>query len=170
MAVVIKGKLIFLEHPRTASTSMRTALQKIGGKTKSRHTLFLPERNEMIACTVRNPFDVLVSWWLIIGARYGFKTFKDFVRRCDNDFMVKQGNLFYFAHHAHFILRFENLQNDLDRMLDRLRLARVQLPHLNGTSKKLSYHNYYDPETIKIVAERFRSELLAFHYSFETGL
>ncbi len=170
MAVVIRGKLIYLEHPRTASTSMRTALQKIGGRTKSRHTLFLPERGEKVMSVVRNPFDVLVSWWLIIGERQGFQTFKDFVTNCKDPFMVQRGNLFYFAHHSQYILKFENLQADLDRVLSGLRLPHVELPHLNGTVKRVGFRSYYDPETIKIVAKRFRSELLAFNYKFESSL
>ncbi len=167
MAVVVKGKLVYLEHPRTASTSMRIALQRLGGKTKSRHTLFLPERGEKVMSVVRNPFDVLVSWWHIIGARQGFKTFKDFVANCEDPFMVQRGNLFYFAHHCQYIIKFEYLQHELNHVLDLVGLPHVELPHLNGTAKKLGFRSYYDPETIRLVVKRFRSELLAFNYRFE---
>ncbi len=167
MAVLIPRKLIYLEHPRTGSTAIREALAKLPtAKTKSRHTLFLPERGEKVMSVVRNPFDCLVSWWLVVKDKWDYPDFKTFVAECNDSFMVRQGNLFYFAKYSDYVIRFEDLQNQLNKVMDQVKLPRMSLRRVNVTDKKLSYHHYYDPKTIDIVKRRFRSELRFFKYRF----
>ncbi len=114
MAVVFHNKLIFFEHPRTASTSLRHVLIQVGGQPHKRHKFIKPRHREKTVSTVRNPFDLLVSWWLIIGERQGFATFQDFIVRCRDPFMVRNERLFYFLE-TDYILRFETLEEDVEQ-------------------------------------------------------
>lgn len=165
MAVVFPDKLVFLEHPRTASTSMRHVLQQVGGKPQKRHAFICARGNEKTVCTVRNPFDLLVSWWEIVGERQGFSTFKDFLIGCRDPFMVRGGKLFYFLE-TDFILRFENLEAELNSVLKIYRIPIVRLPHLQVTIHKHEYRKYYNEETRALVVARFGAEIERFGYEW----
>lgn len=167
MAVIFKGKAVFLEHPRTGSTAVREALKKIGGQPVTRHSYVKAQRDELTVVVIRNPFDVLVSWWLITGEREGYKTFADFlVRGKDRSLMTVGGKLFYYTQHANVILRYENLAFELGNLLRALKLPQVILPQRNKTPRKMPYRSYYIPETISIVEDLYIGELERYGYSF----
>ena len=157
MAVVIKGKLVFLEHPRTASTAVRDALKKIGGQPHTRHTYIKAQRGEVTLATVRIPYDVEVCWWLI-------KTFKEFILGCHDQFMTKNGRLIYYHKHVNVFLQYETLQFDLNIVLDSLNLPTVKLKKYNETKGKRPFDTYYTAETVAIVERRFGQELKEYCY------
>lgn len=64
----------------------------------------------------------------------------------------KKGNLI-----PNFVGRFENLQNDFDYVLKKLKINCVKLPHLNET-KKENWLDYYNEETIKLVNKRYKKD------------
>lgn len=169
MAVIFNGKMVFLEHPRTGSTSVRDALKKIGGQPFTRHEYVAAKRGELTVAAVRNPFDVLVSWYLIIGERQGYNTFKDFLLGCHDQFMTKHGRLFYYHKHVDIFIHYENLQAELNGALRRCGLPSVRLHRYNRTKGKQAYQSYYDDETSEIVRSRFRAELEEYGYGMEPG-
>lgn len=165
MAVIFHNKLIFLEHPRTASTSVRHVLQQVGGKPHKRHVTLAPRHREKTVCTVRNPYDLLVSWWLIIGGRQGFKTFADFVVKCRDPFMVRNEKLFYFLE-TDYVMRFETLEQDLNTLLRKHKIRKVKLPKYNTTKDKKHYTEYYDDVIRALVTARFEEEIKRFGYEW----
>ena len=166
MAVIFRGVAVFLEHPRTGSTALREALKKIGGQPHSRHSFVKARQNEKTIVTVRNPYDVLVSWWLIIGEREGYKTFADFLTRCnDRELMTKDGRLFYYD--GDYTLHYEQLDRDVGMVLRTLGLKQVTLKRRNPTPNKMPYQNYYTPETKAIVERVYGEELARYGYGFE---
>ena len=64
-----------------------------------------------------------------------------------------------------FVVRFERLQADFNTVCDKLNLPRSALPHYNA-SGKAAFRDYYDDETIELVANRFREEIECFGYTF----
>ncbi|MGR9108337.1 MAG: sulfotransferase family 2 domain-containing protein [Gammaproteobacteria bacterium] len=64
-----------------------------------------------------------------------------------------------------FLLRFERLQQDFDRICDILGIGRHPIP-LRNPSKHLPYPNYYDEELIGIVARRFSEDVSLLGYAF----
>ncbi len=64
-----------------------------------------------------------------------------------------------------FVMRFERLQTDFDAVCDKLAISRVALPHYNA-SGKAAFRDYYDEETIELVAKRFHEEIECFGYTF----
>ncbi|MBT8052304.1 MAG: sulfotransferase family protein [Gammaproteobacteria bacterium] len=93
----------------------------------------------------------------------------------------RQGNLL-----VDFIGRFESLQQDFDRICERLDIADSRLPHRNRSDKKSrdlkrklrnalfrngenqwrGMEDFYDDETRKAVAEYYRKDIETFGYEF----
>lgn len=63
--------------------------------------------------------------------------------------------------------RFENLQADLDRILDRLSLPRVVLPRLNAT-RHSNYSCHYTPSGRKRVAQLYARDIDLLGYRFDS--
>ena len=139
---------------------MRHVLKKIGQPHK-RHTVVAGR--EKTVSTVRNPFDLLVSWWLIIGERQGYSNFGDFITNCRDPFMVRREKLFYFLE-TDYILRFENLEEDLNNVLRKHRIRTIKLPHYNATEDKKHFTQYYNDVTRSLVIARFSAEIERFGY------
>jgi hypothetical protein len=86
MAIIVTGKLIYLCHPRTASNAVQRGLRDC--KLKRNVEIHYPHHHirlheiptdhdgrwlphltgtERVITTIRNPFDILVSYWLSRG-------------------------------------------------------------------------------------------------------
>jgi len=66
------------------------------------------------------------------------------------------------------LIHFENLQVEMNELFDELGIERRQIPFLHKTpTKDRSYMEYYDEETLQLVAERYREdfELLGYPIS-----
>jgi len=63
-----------------------------------------------------------------------------------------------------FVMRFESLQDDFDRVCERLDIPLAPLPHRN-VSGKSGYAKYYDSALADFVGTRFHEEIEYFGYS-----
>jgi len=121
---------------------------------------------------VRNPFDKLVS-------AYGYDINWHCKNKIKNDNLdtfaryiksgfgtrLKNSSQYDFTYGCDFIGRFENLQEDINVVCDKIKIPQQQLPHKNK-SKHKSYSEYYDDETKQIVAEKFAKDIEYFGYEF----
>jgi len=135
---------------------------------------------------VRNPFDRTVSLFHYLkGTRHlhentSFRTFCYLIRdrafspvglfnhyglsQCSpqHEWLVdSQGKLI-----VDFIGRFENMQEDYEKLADRLGAHSRSLMHLNRTERE-RYSDYYDEESREIVETFYRGDLDRFGYKFE---
>ncbi len=172
-------KCIFVEVPKTGSTSIRT----IVGFTKQHHQTIveiqkkipLNKFNEYFKFAfVRNPWDRELSLYKYIlrnTKHYYHKQCLQFVNfsaylterpplRQQYDFLSKNGEI-----QVDFIGRFENLQQDFDIVCDKIGLPQHKLPHTNKTQHK-HYTEYYDDETREIVAKKYAKDIEYFGYKF----
>ena len=67
MSYVVKDKLIYLAHPRTASIATERLLATLfnGYKTTPHHQILseIPHtRKELVLTTIRHPADIMASW------------------------------------------------------------------------------------------------------------
>ena len=65
------------------------------------------------------------------------------------------------------ILRFENLNADLERYFDLKRMDRAR--NVTATRKNTSLKDIYNPKTIQIVADWYSKDIEAFGYDFGSG-
>ena len=65
------------------------------------------------------------------------------------------------------VIRFENMQNDFDKVCDKIGIPRQKLIHLNRGNYSKHYSSYYDDETRDMVAKKCKREIEEFSYQFE---
>jgi hypothetical protein len=66
-----------------------------------------------------------------------------------------------------FIGRFENLQEDYSSVCRQLNIEKKELTHKNK-SKKKPYQEYFDQETIDLVAKTYEEDIKYFGYNFNS--
>ncbi len=116
-------------------------------------------------------------------------TFEEFIRNCTDAVKVKESvdHPFTFEQLIHysptfnqldhlsdgegnllvdFVGRFENFQDDLLEVSDRLGIEPSSIPHSNRSPHR-HYSSFYTPETEKIVREKFKRDIEYFGYQFE---
>lgn len=154
MSVRTQVGWIFQAHPRTASTAIEAAL---GGEPSPRHHDWLePTAGEKTFCVVRNPFDVMVSWWLLNGG--GDLT--EFIQTYAHSDLEHDGLLFYHAPRCDEVLFYEHLRWDLSRLFKRP----IHLKRLNRTPDKKHWKTYYTHEAKLALMERYGAEVEQYGY------
>lgn len=170
MAVLLPRKFLFLGTPRAGSTCIHNALRRIPGAVLleqhvRRSTMIEenlgPYRGEPTFLVVRNPYDALVSWWL--RSRTGLP-FAEFLATYENPHFVNDGRLFWLVEDDMELLRYEKLQEDVDRVLAGLGIAPRQLPRVNATRDKEPWQSYYGPREADAANLRFGDEIVRYGY------
>lgn len=137
---------------------------------------------------VRNPFDRLVSCYKnkILEEEYlpiqeGFgkifykgMPFEEFVIKVckipdifsDRHFRSQYSYLYYKDKLiVDYLGKFENLEEDLSYIIDKYKLEAV--PHINKSSIKSDYRDYYTPELVRMVYKRYEDDIIKFNYQKE---
>ena len=158
MPVRIPNHLVFLHHPRTGGTATTRALLGVGGKKvgERNHDFFQATDAELTVCTLRDPYDVLASWF-IMNPKYS--KMSDFLFKYDHSEFRRNHRLFYFAEVSDIHLLYDDLEDCLNTLLNCLGLPNVRIPYLNATSNKAPYMEYYDEESISIVETLYSKDL-----------
>lgn len=162
----VKGELgaTRLEH----ISQQRTRIWKPGGpRSGMTHSSALPTMvrglitgREHVFGVVRNPYDFLATCF----ARRGHgKAFLDFVKNFREDPYVRDGRIYYHDQDCDTLLRYENLQPELNALMRRLDLPEVPLGRHNETQNKQPWETYYTPEAFETVNERFGEEAARFY-------
>lgn len=82
--------------------------------------------------------------------------------RAQADFVTDEDGRVMVSH----LLRAESLQSDFDALCDALSLPRVVLETRNASEHR-DYREYYDPELVQAVADRYRIDVDLFGYRFD---
>lgn len=121
---------------------------------------------------IRNPWDRAISFYFSPHRRYQDWDRNQFIHMLDKlqpmtVFLKLPSNKNNTRpdQNFNFIMRYEKLNEDFSRLCDILRIARRSLPVLNKGNRQ-SYVNYYDPNLIQIVRDRFQEDVELFGYEF----
>lgn len=137
MLIHQETKTAFILHPRCASHSIAEALCDIGFTYSGTHHEIDSEWVKIaksVACVVRNPYDVLVSWYYFQG---GNRTFKEYLKDWPNQWALN--GMFYGLRYCDFVVHYENLSSELNEWLYKIRLPGIILPRENVTKLKLPW-------------------------------
>ena len=68
-----------------------------------------------------------------------------------------------------FVIRYEQLMEDFKKVCESIDVPAKELPNLKSGIRKKDHHysEYYDNETLALVAERNRNDIRLFGYEFE---
>lgn len=140
-------------------------------------------RNYFKFAFVRNPWDKAVSeyhWYL----RYSPPIkFRDWAKSLGNRLKISTNrHILEIGHNipqykyiydnntllVDFVGRFENLQCDFDEVCNRLGIEDSTLPNIEATAAegRKPYKEYYDIETIGIIASVYKKDIELFNYEF----
>lgn len=167
-----KKRLVWLANPKTASQSTADALVNQAGferASRNHHdglTKPADKGQYVVATTVRNHFDAVVSWWFHYNQQ----------RPLDAEFIDHIYKSAYFpifdqfwglhAPASQVILKYERLDEDLNDWLHTHGLPTVELPHM-GVSKPrrgMPAKLFIDKQTAKYIRDRFRDEMERYGY------
>lgn len=121
---------------------------------------------------VRNPYDRFVSAWKYFNdtknlsfEKYVNLDFSKFSRPLNYHYIREQtGDLVENDSFViDYILRFENFQNDFNRLCDILSIPRKKLEH-RRKSKHKPFYEYYDENTSNLVYEMFKNDFKYLNY------
>lgn len=180
MAVALPGKFIYLANQHVASLATAAALdEQIPGTFRmGPHHASLSKLckvrgggrveeiltgHEVSVATVRNPYDWLVTCWL---RRQQGESFEDYVKAMTKGPYIRDGKIQ--GHDAVVTLRWETLEQDLNRFLSRFGYS-VSLPVRNRTPGKSSWVTYYTPGTFRLVNEKFQEDFARLGYPMFTN-
>jgi hypothetical protein len=182
-----KHKFIFIHIPKNAGTSIRNSFnikgydKKVVSKryphsTCSEIKQYCGEKvwNEYYKFAfIRNPFDRLVSFYHFhksdqykhkIGRERAFnQSFKEWVMDI-NDLNVTHSQSYYLDEEINFIGRYENLQNDFNKVCKATKIAEYTLPHYNKSEHK-GWQHYYDDDLQDFVYNRYRLDFNRFTFT-----
>ena len=139
-------------------------------------------RNSISFTVIRNPWDRFISSWEYCKYKSRTRYFKD---KSIKDILLNPPTLeddwFSYWHLTKtqsstmkfknkiigkdYVIRFENLQEDFNKLCDKIGYERMELPHLNKTKHK-EYWEYFDPETNDIFMERYGDDVENLGYTF----
>lgn len=134
---------------------------------------------------VRNPWDLQVSSFHhirrerphLLGGRDNFAEFLRYKLDPDRpyqyhiDTSIERQSDYLVDLHGNvlvdFIGRFESLADDFAAICRRIGLQEPRLAHRRKATDRDDYRKYYDDETARLVAERFRRDIELFGYRFD---
>lgn len=124
--------------------------------------------------SIRNPWDRMLSWYFFDkGSDFQEAEFLKFIKRMDppelemfnsqyNYILRKDG-----TPDINFIIKFENLQDDFNKVCNQIGIPKVSLFKLNVSSNsKVKYQNFYNNKTKDLVAKIFKNDIEYFGYEF----
>ena len=176
----ILDNLAFIAHPKSASTATMEVLRTLGAQLYGNHHEVredwcrpILESDGLVMSTIRNPFDVMVSWYFhYANRRKGvvmepFKEWLPWILDHPNPYLGQ--GMFFGLPWTNRVLRYENLQADFDSALSEVGLEPVAIPLANVSHlrERCPYQEMYIPKLRGLIEQHFEDELSDYGYSFE---
>ena len=178
---VYENKLAFIAHPRTASRSTTDTLKGAGAELWDSHhevdedkVAMVHDAGGLVACTYRNMFDVLVSWFHRANRsslQPDFDPEKEFTPWLET--ILKGGHQFLDREPYHFgfdrcnyHIRYEYLARTLETLLYLCDMPWQPLGSRGVSHRHMDYRLYYSDQTRRQVEDRWALDLEMTRYQF----
>jgi hypothetical protein len=160
-------RVAFLAHPRTASSATGYHLLQLGFElVKSHHHIDNEDLTSMYVVfgAVRDPFDVLVSWYF--NQKREQSCFKEWLPVFMDGCSLMQGTLFPGLKYCSHLIYYESLQVDFNHVMETAELPQTTLTHRNvSKGRSGDYMRYYRDDKIRaLVVDRFRQDFIDLDY------
>jgi len=175
---VIKNQLAFIAHPRVASRATKRAFLAAGAvrhashhKIDERQVREVLGRHGIVCCSVRNMFDVVVSWYHNcnpdeLKSRIEFPAFvKQIINEPERHRYFSTSQYFYGLPYCNRVFRYETLQQDVNQALQDIGKPPFQL-EVVGQSNRKPYQEYYNNTTRRMIENRWGRDLEQTGYEF----
>lgn len=182
-------KFIFIHVNKTAGTSINSCLIRYASKIEVGSTQEIPgpehwdasEYKEYLGSTtfkeyfkfafVRNPWARMLSTYFFSnGGRVDFNEWVKwtFVKKHNRDYKRMYSSFCSWIgdNEINFIGRFENIQTDFQIICDKLNIKSIIVPQINVGKYTEPYEKYYNTESIDIIRQNFRDDILKFNYEY----
>jgi len=169
--MLILDDVSFILHPATGSRSLKQALMKVGADEILTHHEVCPRKaieTRACVCTIRNPYTLVASWYQ--RHRREDETFEDWLKVKLIGPRHYEGppklGLLYGTFWATHIIKFENLQQDLDAVCKELKLPKLPLEHIGKNHRPVQYRRLYfaEPATKNMVLNAYAHHIHEFQY------
>ena len=188
-SVIHKSKKIgFVHNPRTGGAAVSRYLLNYGFVTVKPHAILaaFPVRPKFAFTFVRTPWDRMVSHYYLVcknphnrsynvGAirKMGFKAWFLLLVKYEENSELRIYPKWHlrsqtrYSEGCHFVGRFENLQNDFNKVCGIIGVPSGSLPIFHHhITKHPPYQEVYDDETRKLVAKWFAPDIEQWGYKF----
>lgn len=191
MIILPKQKALFIHNYRTGGTSFADALRlaKVEMIVEGEQHVSLTKRNKVfqayptyeIIGFVRNPWERMVSWYLLLNMNKNVRKIdqsryeiflndtinsddsgKKIFNLCQMDYFMDDNNI----SRKMKIGRFENLEEDARQILDSLSIKINHFPYVNRTCH-FNYRDFYNEKSRTIIAEQCAQDIELFGYTYE---
>jgi hypothetical protein len=178
MYIIPDYKFCFLASPRTGSKAVAKVLVEkynaiIVGSHHSRpdaHPEYEMNRDWVICSGVRNHWDAMISWWFKIESHGRMMPLADFLPNfciSNPNFVVDKKLWSQNTPFVNKLLRYEQLNADLDHALVAAGLPPVELPVVTDSARDgRPYQVFYKDDTVTWVAKYFQDEIELYRYKF----
>jgi hypothetical protein len=187
----VERALLINENVITSDTPI-FLLKSVDEKTRDKYKLQILKNNQIVQQShypldkfdlelqnnyycftfVRNPWDLVVSVYefskqyryKMVNVNFSFEDFllKDKIKAAPWHMLPQHS---FINENINFIGKFENLQEDFDKICKNLNLQQQKLPHILKT-KRIKYQDYYTEETKNFVAVKYKKDIEMFNYKF----
>ena len=151
---------------------------------KSFYASFPESKDYKVITIIRNPYERALSWYSYYrtptyynrhpqmrAIHYAQQSFLEFLKWYNRSFKSKWEMLpqvWWYTHkkklHSDYQIRFENLEQDINKVSNELDMNIIKIPHNNKSSESLTVGDVYCDESISIINEWYKKDFEELDY------
>lgn len=177
---MLDKRIAFILPPKTGTRSIEHVIrgQLHAVKRGTRHSIdkSVIDAADVVVASIRNPFDVIVSWYHFHGAgekvQRGFEDWLEYIWADPQNRVrhLEYSTLPYAEHATEYIRYEEGLAEQLNQFLVRHGYPKCEVPHTGKCESRQPWPEYYTPEIQQRVLDRYGQDFKRYGYTSEISL